>query len=83
MVKEDGARAEGRPRDIAERTFEFAARVVGLCRAVKGRDVATRVIISQLMRAGTSVGANVEEAQVSHSRADFAVKCSIACKEAR
>jgi len=73
----------GKPRDIAERTFGFATRTVALCRAVKGRDVATRVIISQLMRAGTSVGANVEEAQASHSRADFAAKCSIACKEAR
>jgi len=74
---------EGKPRDITERTFEFAARVVALCRAVRGRDVATRVIIGQLMRSGTSVGANVEEAQASHSRADFAAKCSIACKEAR
>ena len=35
------------------------------------------------MRAGTSVGANYEEAQASHSRADFASKCSIALKEAR
>ena len=75
--------AESKPRDIAERTFEFAERVVSLCRAVRCRDVAARVIIGQLVRAGTSVGANVEEAQASHSRADFAAKCSIACKEAR
>jgi four helix bundle protein len=47
------------------------------------RDVAARVIVGQLVRAGTSVGANVEEAQASQSRADFANKCSIACKEAR
>ena len=74
---------QGKPRDIAERTFQFAERIVALCRAAKGTDVATRVIIGQLVRAGTSVGANVEEAQASHSRADFANKCSIACKEAR
>jgi four helix bundle protein len=41
------------------------------------------VIIGQLVRTGTSVGANYEEAQASHSRADFASKCSIALKEAR
>ena len=75
--------AESKPRDITERTFEFAERVVSLCRAVRFRDVAARVIVGQLVRAGTSVGANVEEAQASHSRADFAAKCSIACKEAR
>ncbi len=50
---------------------------------MKGTDVAARVIVGQLVRAGTSVGANVEEAQASHSRPDFANKCSIACKEAR
>lgn len=56
---------------------------MALCRAVKGRDVATRVIVGQLVRAGTSVGANIEEAQASHSRADFASKCGIARREAR
>jgi four helix bundle protein len=80
---ERGQAKTGKPRDIAERTFEFAERIVALCRAAKSRDVAARVIIGQLVRAGTSVGANVEEAQGSHSRADFANKCSIACKEAR
>lgn len=34
------------------------------------------------MRSGTSVGANVEEAQKAHSKRDFACKCSIALKEA-
>jgi four helix bundle protein len=35
------------------------------------------------LRSGTSVGANLEEAQAGQSRADFLSKCSIACKEAR
>ena len=38
---------------------------------------------TQLLRSATSVGANVEEGQGSHSRADFAAKYGIACKEAR
>ena len=38
---------------------------------------------NQLLRSGTSIGANVEEAQAGQSRADFLSKLSIACKEAR
>jgi four helix bundle protein len=69
--------------DITERTFRFAVRVARLCRGFNGRDLTMRVMVRQLLRAGTSIGANVEEAQAGHSRADFANKCSIACKEAR
>ena len=39
--------------------------------------------MSQILRAGTSVGANLEEAQAGQSRADFLSKVSIALKEAR
>jgi four helix bundle protein len=70
-------------RDLTERTFAFGVRVVALCRALDRRDPASRILAGQLLRSGTSVGANVEEAQASHSRADFTSKCSIACKEAR
>jgi four helix bundle protein len=38
---------------------------------------------NQLLRSGTSIGANVEEGQASQSEADFVSKYSIACKEAR
>jgi four helix bundle protein len=73
----------GTGRDLRERTFEFAVRVTKLCRVLKPADLASRVIARQLLRAGTSIGANYEEAQASHSRADFACKCGIALKEAR
>ena len=70
-------------RDIIERTFTFALRVVKLCRCLcEGRKV-DRALVRQLIRAGTSIGANVEEAQSAQSRADFLSKMSIACKEAR
>jgi four helix bundle protein len=42
-----------------------------------------RIIGRQLLRAGTSVGANVEEAQAGQSKADFISKIAIALKEAR
>ena len=73
---------EEKPRDIAVRTFEFARRVVRLCQTVE-RSGVNRALVNQLLRAATSVGANVEEAQGGQSRADFISKMSIACKEAR
>ncbi|KAA6184540.1 four helix bundle protein [Thiohalocapsa marina] len=69
--------------DIPARTFEFARRVVLLCRVLDGSPGVPRTVASQLLRSGTSIGANVEEAQASQSEADFISKYSIACKEAR
>jgi four helix bundle protein len=70
-------------RDIRERTFEFAVRVVRLCQHLDKTPGACRTLSGQLLRAGTSIGANVEEAQAGQSRADFVSKNSIALKEAR
>jgi four helix bundle protein len=42
-----------------------------------------RTIARQLLRSGTSVGANLEEASAAQSKPDFLSKCSIAAKEAR
>lgn len=68
---------------IVERSFEFAVRVVRLCRFLDEKDRSTRTLASQLLRSGTSVGANIEEAQAGQSKADFTAKMSIARKEAR
>lgn len=70
-------------RDLPERTFEITRRVVALCRTLDQVPGVSRTLANQLLRAGTSVGANVEEGQGSQSRADFISKYSIACKEAR
>ena len=69
--------------DLPERTFEFAVRVVQLCKTLDATPGTPRTLSRQLLRSGTSVGANVEEGQASQSRADFIAKYSIACKEAR
>ena len=73
---------EGR-NDLKERTFDFAVRVVNLCRSLDKTPGVPRTLASQLLRSGTSIGANVEEGQASQSKADFVSKYSIACKEAR
>ena len=70
------------PYDIRERTFRFAVQVI---RAVRGLpdDAATRVVAYQLVKAATSVGANVEEADGAESKRDFVHKMSIGRKETR
>jgi four helix bundle protein len=70
-------------RDLPDRTFVFAQQVVVLCLSLEKRTGVSRTLCSQLLRSATSVGANVEEGQGSHSRADFASKYGIACREAR
>ena len=68
---------------IVERTFEFAVRIVRLCRFLESQDRVSRTLANQLLRAGTSIGANIEEAQAGQSKADFTAKMAIARKEAR
>ena len=70
------------PKPIAERAFEFAVQIVLLCQKLGARAGATRTISGQLLRAGTSIGANVEEGQAAQSRADFISKYCISLKEA-
>src|SRR5687767_13083986 len=68
---------------ICDRSFEFACRLLELCDRLFERGPSARHIASQLMRCGTSVGANAEEAQEGQSKADFIAKRSISSKEAR
>ena len=71
------------PRAIQDRTFDFAVRIVKLSLHLDGRRGTAKVLSPQILRAGTSIGANVEEAQGGQSKADFISKMSIALKEAR
>jgi four helix bundle protein len=72
-----------RPREITDRTFEYALEVARLCRERQRRDDVARTLARQFLRVGTSIGANVEGAQAGESRADFVSKYSIALKETR
>jgi four helix bundle protein len=69
------------PARIDERTVAYALRVVKLYRTIQ-IDAVGRVLGGQLLRSGTSIGANVHEAQGAQSKADFIAKMSIAQKEA-
>jgi four helix bundle protein len=76
-------KADGGPQDILERTFAFAVSIIALSGKLDERPGVGRVMMSQILRAGTSVPSNVEEAQAAQSKADFVSKMSIALKEAR
>ena len=73
---------ENKP-DIEARSYEFALRIVRLYRVLGKQIGASRTLGNQLLRSGTSVGANVEEAHAAQSRADFVSKMNIALKESR
>ncbi len=66
---------------IKDKSFAFALGVISICRRLQ--EHREYVLSRQLLKSGTSVGANVEEAQAAQSRADFLSKMSIAAKEAR
>ena len=69
--------------DLPDRTFAFAERIVRLCVFLEQNGRVSTTLATQLLRSGTSVGANVEEAGSAESRKDFIHKYAIACKEAR
>ncbi len=68
-------------KKIDERSFDFALLVVDAYRFLLRKK--EFVLSKQFLRAGTSIGANVTEAQAAQSRNDFISKMSIASKEAR
>ena len=72
-----------KPRDIEKRTFDFGLRIIKLCQFLEGRSWVNSTLGKQLLRCGTSIGSNVEEAQAAQSRADFISKNNISLKEAR
>ena len=65
---------------ISEKSFAFAVRIVKMCRHLRS-EKRELVLSQQLLRSGTSIGANVSEAKQAQSRADFIAKMSIALKE--
>ncbi len=68
------------PEDMLPRTKEFALRVIKMFKALPKTEVA-KVLGRQVLRSGTSVGANYREAQRSRSKVEFAAKVGDSLKE--
>ncbi len=66
---------------VLDKSFQFALDIIALY--CKLRDQREYVLSTQVLRSGTSIGANVEEAMGGQSRKDFLSKMAIAAKEAR
>jgi len=66
---------------VQDKSYSFALRIITLAKWL--REQKEFEIARQLLRAGTAIGSNVEEALAGFSRADFITKMSIASKEAR
>lgn len=62
---------------LIDNSKSFAVDVINLCESIKGKSVIT----NQLIRSGTSIGANIREAQYAHGKKDFIAKLEIALKE--
>lgn len=66
---------------VEQKSFAFAIRIVNLSNHLR-RTKKEYILSKQLLRSGTSIGANISEAEQAQSRADFISKHSIALKEA-
>lgn len=65
---------------LSTQSMDFAVEIIDLVKKLKSRHEA--VISNQIGRSGTSIGANIREAQYAHGKADFIAKLQIALKEA-
>lgn len=65
---------------LCDKSKAFSNRVIACCRVLKDRKVEFQ-LIDQLLRAGTSVGANIAEARYANGTKDFVYKLRIALKE--
>ena len=70
------------PQDLGERLFEFAVAVVRIAQRLP-RNFAGKHVGTQLLRSGTSAGANYEEARAAESKKDFVHKLQLSLKEMR
>jgi len=68
--------------DLEERTASFGEKIIEFCQTLK-QDVINKPIISQLIRSGTSIGANYMEANSASSKKDFRNKIFICKKESQ
>lgn len=65
---------------MLEKAKDFAVNIVKLCKRVK-ETKRESVMTNQLLRSGTSIGANIHESKYAHGTADFIAKMQIALKE--
>ncbi|MBA4407445.1 four helix bundle protein [bacterium] len=68
---------------LSNKSFNFSVRIVKFYKYLIQRDKSFEPLYKQLLRAGTSIGANISEVQSAATKKDFIYKLSISLKEAR
>lgn len=68
---------------VLEKSFDFSVRIIKLYKHIKRKDKDIEPLLKQFLRSGTSIGANITEAQGAITKKDFINKLHIALKEAR
>jgi four helix bundle protein len=68
---------------VLEKSFNFSIRIIKLYKHIKQKDQDIEPLLKQVLRSGTSIGANITEAQGAITKKDFINKLHIALKEAR
>lgn len=62
---------------LIEKSKTFALAIMNICEKIKNKNI----LVNQLLRSGTSIGANIHEANYAHGKSDFIAKLQIALKE--
>lgn len=81
IIAKESETGYGTKRVVLEKSFSFAVKILKFSKDLKS--LGNVEVASQLLRSGTSIGANIEEAQGGFSKNDFRFKMSLALKEAR
>jgi four helix bundle protein len=68
---------------VLDKSFQFSVRIIKLFKHIKQKDRDIEPILKQVLKSGTSIGANITEAQGAITKKDFINKLHIALKEAR
>ena len=65
---------------MLDKAKDFAVEIINMCKSIK-ESKRESVLTNQIMRSGTSIGANIHESKYAHGTADFIAKMQIALKE--
>jgi len=81
-MKEKSGKCSMRGEDLSEQLISFASRIIKLASELPNTTVGNQICV-QIVKSGTSAGANYEEARAAESPTDFKHKLSISLKELR
>ena len=80
---ETGVPYENKPNAILEKSFAFSVRIIKLYKWLYKNHPDIAPLSKQILRSGTSIGANAEEADAAYTKKEFAAKLGISLKESK